>query len=77
MIGSGCPISFASLFNGEADLAKIEDLVAVRKRRLERATEKLASAQTEVVAAQDAYERAIAARTDWIANGPDAQLMML
>lgn len=68
---------FSALFNGSVDLGKIEELVSVCERRKARAAEKLASAHAEVTAAQTAYERAVAARADWIANGPDAQLQML
>lgn len=68
---------YAALFNGTADLGKIEELVLCCKRRRDRAAEKLASAQAESADAQAAYDRALAARDDWIANGPDAQLLML
>jgi hypothetical protein len=68
---------FAALFNGSPDLGKIEELVSVCERRKARAAAKLTAAQAEVIEAQAAYERAVAARSDWIANGPDAQLHML
>lgn len=67
---------FSALFNGSADLRRIEELVSCCERRKARAAEKLASAQAEVAAAQTAYERAVAARADWIANCPDDQLHM-
>jgi hypothetical protein len=47
------------------------------ERRKARAADKLASAQTESADAEAAYQLALAARADWIANGPDAQLLML
>lgn len=68
---------YADLFSGPANLEKIEELVRCCERRKVRAAEKLAGAEAESSAAQAAYERAIAARADWIANTPDAQLMML
>jgi hypothetical protein len=68
---------FADLFAGSPDLRKIEELVRCCERRRARAAEKLTSAQTESAAADAAYELAIAARTDWIANSPDPQLLML
>lgn len=67
---------YSALFNGSADLRKIEELVSCCERRKARAAEKLASAQAEIVAAQTAFERAVAARADWIANCPDDQLHM-
>jgi hypothetical protein len=42
-----------------------------------RAADKLASAQAESADAEAAYQLVLAARADWIANGPDAQLLML
>lgn len=69
--------SYAALFNGAADLGKIEELVQCCMRRRDRAAEKLAIAKAEIADAQAAYDRALSARVDWIANGPDVQLMML
>lgn len=68
---------FANLFAGSPDLCKIEELVRCCERRKARAAEKLTGAQAENAAADAAYERAVAARTDWIANSPDPQLLML
>ncbi|MEJ2411247.1 MAG: hypothetical protein P8Y48_18610 [Novosphingobium sp.] len=70
------PPGFAVLFNGATDLARIEQLVSVCERRKARAAEKLAAARAEITEAQAAYERAVAARADWIANCPDDQLHM-
>lgn len=68
---------FTDLFAGAPDLRKIEELVRCCERRKARATEKLAAAEAETAAAQAAYERAVAARADWIAASPDPQLLML
>jgi hypothetical protein len=68
---------FSDLFPGTPDLRKIEELVRCCERRKARAAEKLASAEAESASAGAAYERAIAARADWIANTPDPQLLML
>lgn len=70
-------VPFAALFNGAVDLGRIEQLVSCCERRKSRAAEKLACAQAELAAAQAAYDRAVAARSDWIANCPDDQLQML
>jgi hypothetical protein len=69
--------SFGHLFAGPPDLGKIEELVRCCERRQARAADKLAAAQAESAAAEAAYEVAVSARADWVANGPDAQLMML
>jgi hypothetical protein len=69
--------SFGYLFLGPPDLGKIEDLMRCCERHKARAAEKLASAQTESADAEAAYQLALAARADWIANGPVAQLLML
>ena len=69
--------SFADLFAGKPDLGKIEALVRFCERRKARAAAKLATAEEEIAAAQAAYDRAVAARADWIANTPDPQLLML
>jgi hypothetical protein len=70
---------FADLFAGSPDLRKIEELVRCCERRKARAAEKLAGAEAESASADAAYERAVAARAEWIANspGPDPQLLML
>ncbi|QSR15647.1 hypothetical protein [Novosphingobium sp. KA1] len=68
---------FNDLFAGTPDLRKIEELVRCCERRKARATEKLTAAEAETAAAQAAYERAVAARADWIAASPDPQLLML
>jgi hypothetical protein len=68
---------YADWFSGPASLDKIEELVRCCERRIARATEKLACAEAESTASKAAYERALAARADWIVNTPDAQLMML
>ncbi|HUD30722.1 MAG TPA: hypothetical protein VMQ93_17790 [Novosphingobium sp.] len=68
---------FANLFAGSPDLRKVEELVRCCERRKARAAEKLAGAQAESAAADAAYECAVAARADWIANSPDPQLLML
>ena len=68
--------SFGHLFAGSPDLGKIEELVRCCERRQTRAADKLAAAQAECDAAEAAYQLAVSARADWIANGPDAQLLM-
>lgn len=68
---------FAHLFAGAPNLGKLEELVRCCERRKARAAEKLASAEAESLAAEAAYERALEARTEWIANCPDPQLLML
>lgn len=70
---------FADLFAGPPDLRKIEELVRCCERRKARAAEKLAGAEAESASATAAYDRAVAARADWITNspGPDPQLLML
>lgn len=67
----------SALFAVPPDMRRIEELVQCCERRKASAARKLASAQAEVAAAQAAYEQAIEARNDWIANNPDPQLMML
>ena len=68
---------FADLFVSQPDLARIEELVRHCEWRKARAAAKLASAEAECAAAEAAYQRAIAARADWIASNPDPQLLML
>ncbi len=68
---------FAALFAGEPNLRRIEELVRCCERRRARAAEKLDAAKAEIALSQAAYNEAVAARADWIANSPDPQLLML
>ncbi|TCM17230.1 hypothetical protein EDF56_106346 [Novosphingobium sp. PhB165] len=58
-------------------LERLEEIVSLAEQRCKRAKHKLDLAAGEIIDADTALERAKAARTDWIANNPDPQLMML
>jgi hypothetical protein len=72
----GRHFSFGYLFLGPPDLGKIEDLVRCCERRKARAADKLASARPKAPMPKRPTNSS-PPRADWIANGPDAQLLML
>ncbi|GGN49503.1 hypothetical protein GCM10011349_20190 [Novosphingobium indicum] len=66
-----------ALTAAEPTLERHEEIVACAERRVRRASERLDRAQTELAEAAEALITAREARTEWIANNPDPQLMML
>lgn len=67
----------AGLQPAAPSLERHEELVRCAQLRKARASQRLERAQAEDSDAATALERAIAARTDWIANCPDPQLIMI
>ncbi|AOR77204.1 hypothetical protein [Novosphingobium resinovorum] len=57
-------------------LEGLEQVVALAEKRRRRARKKMAALEAEIIAADAAHERAVAARTEWIANSRDPQMMM-